>query len=540
MQMRFRYVLIFIALLAPFFLRDYTVDNELKYISIAEEALDNGTWFTFYNHGEAYADKPPLYLWIVMLSKLLFGSYQMWFIGLASVLPLIGILIVMGRWMKEVEGFPSAAAEIMLATTGMFLGSALVIRMDMLMAFFIVLSIYTFWLMYTGRSRPRHRWLLPVWVFLALFTKGPVGLLVPIVSMAVFLAVKGELKTFGRYFGWRQWAVLVGLCVVWFGLVYMEGGKAYIDNLLIKQTVGRGINAFHHKEPWWYYLAHLPHSFAPWTLLAFSVIIVAAVRRLIRTDLERIFVCVIVSTIVMLSIFSSKLDIYLLPVYPFVIYLAAIYIGRYSDRWWAKLSAALPAVIFILLLPAAIVACATDRIPVEYESLTMAFVALGVLAATSVVALVQIFRGRISRGVIWCGGGLLAMIAVASTSIGQFNPYLGVSELSAEGQRLAEENGLDRYAFYRFRSGENMDVYLGVSPERIADVAQLDSLCGTGESAILFARTKDIVRDTVLASRVEMFCNDRVAVGEYEVMVLSGGQPASQQPDVNKNQTDYE
>ena len=162
--MKLRHLLIAAALIAPFLLRDYTLNNELKYISIAEEALRDGTWFSFYNHGEAYADKPPLYLWIVMLSKLIFGSYQMWFIALASVLPVAGILAVMGRWVREeMPSFDPKAADVMLATTGMFLGSALVLRMDMLMCFFIVLAIYTFWRLYRGTGHSYHRWLLPVW-----------------------------------------------------------------------------------------------------------------------------------------------------------------------------------------------------------------------------------------------------------------------------------------------------------------------------------------------------------------------------------------
>ena len=47
-------------------LRDFSPANELRYLSIADEALADGHWFAFSNHGEPYADKPPLYFWIVM------------------------------------------------------------------------------------------------------------------------------------------------------------------------------------------------------------------------------------------------------------------------------------------------------------------------------------------------------------------------------------------------------------------------------------------------------------------------------------------
>ena len=61
MKQWMRYLLIFIALLPILILRDFTPDNELKYLSIADEALANGNIFAFFNHGVPYADKPPLY-----------------------------------------------------------------------------------------------------------------------------------------------------------------------------------------------------------------------------------------------------------------------------------------------------------------------------------------------------------------------------------------------------------------------------------------------------------------------------------------------
>ena len=64
------FFLIILCLLPMMILRDFSPDNELRYLQIADEAIENGNVFAFTLDGEAYADKPPLYLWIVMLSKL--------------------------------------------------------------------------------------------------------------------------------------------------------------------------------------------------------------------------------------------------------------------------------------------------------------------------------------------------------------------------------------------------------------------------------------------------------------------------------------
>ena len=58
----------------------------------------------------------------------------------------------------------------MLLTSGLFTGSAIVLRMDMLMSLFIILSLYTFYRIYTGRCSPADPIKLPIYIFLAIFT----------------------------------------------------------------------------------------------------------------------------------------------------------------------------------------------------------------------------------------------------------------------------------------------------------------------------------------------------------------------------------
>ena len=104
--------------------RDFTPDNELKYLSIADEAIRNGNFFTFTNHGIAYADKPPLYLWIVILGKLLFGTHSMLFLGLFSIIPALVVIYVMDKWIAaEADQKSRLSAQLMLITSGYFIGA---------------------------------------------------------------------------------------------------------------------------------------------------------------------------------------------------------------------------------------------------------------------------------------------------------------------------------------------------------------------------------------------------------------------------------
>lgn len=195
MKNKYLYLIWFIALLPVMIFRDYTPNNELRYLSIVDEALRNGDIFTFTNQGEIYADKPPLFFWLMMAGKTLLGEHHMWFLSLLSFIPAVIILMTMSKWVCNENSENQTEASLMLMTTGLFTGLTIVVRMDMLMCMFITLSLYTFYKIYKGKARKRDFYLFPTYVFLALFSKGPIGILVPLLSTLVFLLYQRKIHT---------------------------------------------------------------------------------------------------------------------------------------------------------------------------------------------------------------------------------------------------------------------------------------------------------------------------------------------------------
>ena len=179
-------------------MRDFTPMNELRYLSIADEALANGSFFAFTNHGIPYADKPPLYLWWVMLCRVMAGEHVLWLLSFMTLIPACVIFMVMSRWMAPyLDARNRYTAMLMLATCEMFIGAAVVLRMDMLMCMFIILALRSFFVWYRDPERNRRqRWWFPVWVFLGIFSKGPLAFLIPLLGTAVFLLTEGRIKTF--------------------------------------------------------------------------------------------------------------------------------------------------------------------------------------------------------------------------------------------------------------------------------------------------------------------------------------------------------
>lgn len=495
-----KYLLFFICFIPLLIFRDFTPNNELKYLSIADEALRNGHFFTFWNHGAVYADKPPLYLWIVMLGKWLLGTHSMFFLGLFSLVPALVTIYVMDKWVKGalLPAYRSGAA-LMLITSGLFTGAAIVLRMDMLMCMFIVLALYTFFRQYQGQGRKYDPLLLPVYIFLAVFTKGPVGLLVPLLSIPAFLVARGKLREFPKYLGWKQSGILVGLCAVWFAGVYLEGGKAYLNNLLFNQTVNRAIDSFHHKEPVWYYLKTIWYSLAPWVLFYLVAIIVGIRAYLLNTDLKRFFMTVIVTTFIALSVFSGKLDIYMLPVFPFIAYLAFLMLPDISEKY-VRFTIAIPAILLCLAFPGYFIAL--KHIPFPFTKTPVFPVATAILTVASVISLYFLFRRQFLRSTNSLAIGLLLAILTGSLAIPGLNEYIGFGKICRKAQTLAHQEGIKDYYFYPFRSAENMDAYLQQEINPL-DVAGISSLIGK-QKFILFVRNKDVIRNPDLHEIVKV------------------------------------
>ena len=509
-----RYILIFACFVPLFLFRDFTPNNELKYLSIADEALRDGHLFTFWNHGTVYADKPPLYLWIVMLGKWLWGTHNLFFLSLFSIIPALWIVYIMNKWTTgNLSGKIQKSGSYMLMTSGLFTGAAIVLRMDMLMCLFIVLALYTFYKLYTGMAKTRDRFLLPLYIFLAVFSKGPVGFIVPLCSIVTFLLVKKEIRHFTRYMGWKQWCLLLGLCFLWFGAVYAEGGKSYLDNLLFHQTINRAIDSFHHQAPFWYYFTTIWYSLAPWTLFYIVVILLGLKKKTIKTDLEKLFLGTIGTTFLLLSLFSGKLDIYMLPVFPFIAYLSFLLYPNVPHKY-LYFTIFLPAITFSLAFPGIFIA--SYHIDFPLSDYPPVYIAALILSLGGIGSLIYLFKKQLLHSANIISGSILLAILTGSFAFPKLNPYIGFGDLACETEKIGKATDINSFFFYRFRSGENIDSYLNREIKN-CNSTQLSELEKT-QDFILLVKNKDLKSDRELYRIVKN--KEIYIIGDYSIIIF--------------------
>ena len=467
-------LLMLLALSPMMALRDYTPSNELRYLSIVDEALQDGHVLAFTNHGQDYADKPPLYFWLMMLFKKLLGEHNMYVLSLLSFIPACIIIAVMDKWLRQAypDSFSSSerfATALMLATTGLFLGMTVFLRMDMMMCMWIVMAMWTFWKWDNGIGRESaNRLLLPVYTFLALFTKGPVGVLVPPVAIIVCLSASKRWKDLGKYLGVVFWVVLAALCAVWFTGVFLEGGAGYLKNLLFHQTVDRAVNSFHHKAPVWYYLAIIWAVMAPWCLATVPGMITGILKKRdgeAPSGYEKTLALTSLSTFVMLSLFSSKLAIYLAPIFPFAVYLWPAAARRKGWNGWRTVAIRVPAILAIVLgLLAAVIGFVCMIVPKVPEFISFPFLKSPLVMLAGMVLAYGGFKALIAsakeaeaweKPVTAVSVCLLLSVFLLSFKMPAVNDFIGYANVCklvpAEGQVYT----------LKVNRPENMDVYLG-------------------------------------------------------------------------------
>ena len=500
-----RYFILLILVIPVLILRDFTPNNELKYLSIVDEALRDGHFFTFYHQGELYADKPPLYFWLLMLSKWIWGEYNMFGLSLFSIIPALISVYVMNKWVEE-ETTTSLRwnGSLMLFTSAFFIGSGLVLRMDMLMCMFILLALYTFYKRYAGKGKPRDRFLLPFYIFMAIFSKGPIGFIVPLITMLVFLLVKRDVRSFCRYFGWREWGILSGFCAIWFLGIYLEGGSTYLNNLLFHQTINRAIDSFDHKKAFWYYGVTFWYSVAPWSILYITTIVIAIKKKLLTTDKEKLFLSAIASTFVILSMFSGKLDIYMLPLFPFFTYLTILLLPKIKEKWIA-FSVYIP----VTALTIAPIVAFFIRNKFNVPNSPFIYVAIITLFIFSLTACYLLYRKQTYRAINCAALGILATLFTGAFALPQINPYIGFTAMAKEAYHICEEENIDHYYYYKFRSGENMDVYLEEEAIKVTNEDSLFNIYQKGD-CMIFVKEKNVTRSPALANWIQQTHHEKI------------------------------
>lgn len=307
-------------------LRDPWPADEPRFALVAKQMLESGDWLFPHRGSELYSDKPPLFMWLQAALLWLTGEMRIAFL-LPSLLAALGTLwcvVDLGArlWTRRVGLY--AGWALLLAIQ--FTWQAKKAQIDPLLVFWITLANYGL-LRHVLRGPDWRMWALG-WAAAGLgtITKG-VGVLALLMLLpAGFASLRHwpsvRLHARDARF-WLGPVSFLAACSVWLVpmLVAALGNgsadyRAYVDDILLRQTVTRYANAWHHGQPPWYFLGVALTAWLP-TMLALPWAIPAWKRRLCRRDARYLLpLAWVVLVFVFFSIPSGKRDMYILPALP--------------------------------------------------------------------------------------------------------------------------------------------------------------------------------------------------------------------------------
>jgi 4-amino-4-deoxy-L-arabinose transferase-like glycosyltransferase len=294
--------------------------DEALYAEPAREMLDTGEYVTTLLNYVVRFTKPPLCIWAMAGCYKIFGvsEFAARFPGaLSGVLLVIATYLFAQRYLSRASAVVAASS---LLTAPLFIGTAREAITDMPLSFFIAGGLMAFYHSFAARSAG-FLWLAYVLTGLAVMTKGPVGLILPVAVIGCFHLLRREIIE-----AWHWYKPIIGLLIVavisvpWFAIEIAITKGAYYNEFLVRENFQRFTSVVDHKGAWWYHIAAMLGGFLPWSVFVPQAWFKAINDwRLKRAESEPVLIFASLWSLIVLAFFSasvSKLIPYTLPAFP--------------------------------------------------------------------------------------------------------------------------------------------------------------------------------------------------------------------------------
>lgn len=304
--------------------------DEGRYAEIPREMVESGDYTVPRLNDIRYFEKPPLLYWAVALSYKAFGISEWSFRfpnALAAALCVFGLFFFVRRWADDVAAF--LGSLVLLSSFGFF-AMARIVTTDMLLTFWLFLSLLCFYGYYRERSAG-FLWGFYAAMALATLTKGLVAPVLLCAAIVIFLFMEGRLAFVKEMKLVRGIVLYCVIAAPWFIAISIRE-KEFVNFFFVDQHFLRFISTKHSRSgPVYYFLPIILGGMLPWSLY-----IPRAFAMAWKRPDYRLFAIWSALVFLFFSLSGSKLPPYILPVFPALSILIGVLFSENRERPFAR------------------------------------------------------------------------------------------------------------------------------------------------------------------------------------------------------------
>ena len=325
-----------------------------QYAELSRQMNESGNYFQIQLDGRDYLDKPPLLFWLSSITYSFLGISEFAFRFPSFLFSLIGVYgtYIIGKELYNKRTGKYAALMLMTALASFMVN--IDVRTDTLLIGSVTFATAKF-IQYRLYSRWSDLIISFFFIGLAMCSKGPIGLMIPIIAIGTEILFKKDWRSI------LDWKLIIGLFITFItilpillGLYYQwdlhpekelydQNNVSGVRFYLWDQSFGRitGNNPFVNQmkeiqitDPT-YFIHTLLWALLPWTLLGFSGLlknIFSIFKKVKLTEYYTLGATII--PVIILSFSSFKLPHYIFICLPFFCVLGAnFFISKYDQKW---------------------------------------------------------------------------------------------------------------------------------------------------------------------------------------------------------------
>lgn len=410
------FTLIFITYITGFW-NDLIDFDAPQYANMSKDMFFTKSYLQVYDRGNDYLDKPPLLFWTSVLSYHIFGINDFAYRLPSFLVSILGLYSLYRFTLLYYSKKVAVYAALIAASSQAYFLMHHDVRTDTLLTGFIM---FTMWQIATFNQtgKLKHIVLGAIGIGFAMLSKGPIGLMLPVIAFGSDFIYKRNWKAF---FKWQYLLVLVIVALILapmtYGLYMQFDMHPEIDSYYTispsgvrffywTQSFGRifGDNPVPSNFPDPFFLYHsLLWSLLPWPLI-FIVAMVYDVKTKIKSfktnylNVEVMSTAGFIITIVMLSMSTYQLPHYTFIIHPF----AALIISNFlvnvlGSLKWKNVFIYLSVLVWVIC-----VSLSYYIMFVSFETSVLIIIITNILFITGIVCLFKL-KSELETRIIVCG-----------------------------------------------------------------------------------------------------------------------------------------